>query len=266
MRNMLSTLRKIAKRAEFLSNRFRWLFMSAPAPFTNIDKVHLLVVKKPEYASIAKVAVESFTHFHPASEVVVHADEFTYNKLKQEMRLVLKRRRVSIRPTFRGDNNSWQRQKVDLLLSLNGSSDAFMDADLRWNGAIPETGGLTFFVDEFDMSEKSPYRQLLQTLKLDLSRPISMKNTSFFTFQGISISQEKLDAFKLAFESYPSLLMQADIGSLDRTLIGRLSEQLTFSVQSELWEVPINYLKTSDGHMDGSFLESSYYGATGASF
>ena len=141
-----------------------------------------------------------------------------------------------------------------------------MDADLRWNGAIPETGGLTFFVDEFDMSEKSPYRQLLQTLKLDLSRPISMKNTSFFTFQGISISQEKLDAFKLAFESYPSLLMQADIGSLDRTLIGRLSEQLTFSVQSELWEVPINYLKTSDGHMDGSFLESSYYGATGASF
>jgi hypothetical protein len=259
-------LRNFAKRAEFLNNRFRWLFLSAPAPITNIKKVHLLVVKKPEYASIAKVAVESFTHFHPACEVEVHADEFTYKKLKQEMKLVSKRRRVSINPTFRSDNHPWQKQKVDLLLSLNGSMDAFMDADLRWNGAITEMNGVTFFVDEFNMLEKSPYRQMLQSLNLDLSRGISMKNTSFFTYQGISISQEQLNAIKSSFESYPSLLLQADIGTLDRNLIERLSEQFTFSVHSEFWGVQINYLKGSDGHMDGSFVESSYYGATGASF
>jgi hypothetical protein len=46
----------------------------------------------------------------------------------------------------------------------------------------------------------------------------------------------------------------------------RISEQIALSLLVEKLNSPIYFLKESDGFKDGSFVESSYFGATGASF
>ena len=56
------------------------------------------------------------------------------------------------------------------------------------------------------------------------------------------------------------------IAELDRESVLRISEQLALSLAVESWNEEIFLLKSYDGHMDGQFVESSYYGATGISF
>jgi hypothetical protein len=93
-----------------------------------------------------------------------------------------------------------------------------------------------------------------------------MRNTSFFTFGGHQIETQALFDVKQIEDELLVLIKSDLLGSIDRDQVARLSEQLALSLASEDWNTPIKTLKESDGHKDGAFVESSYFGATGSTF
>jgi hypothetical protein len=67
---------------------------------------------------------------------------------------------------------------------------------------------------------------------------------------------------KMIHETVNSQLIPLD----DKNFVRRISEQLALSLFVEKLGQAIYFLKENDGHRDGSFLESSYFGATGSQF
>jgi hypothetical protein len=92
-----------------------------------------------------------------------------------------------------------------------------------------------------------------------------MKNTSFFTWSGYEPASNLLTRV---------LKIEKDIhefatatGNFSSSWMARMSEQLALSLAvEEISELKIDYLKSADGFKDGAFVESSYFGATGATF
>lgn len=270
---MLSTIRSGVGISRRLINTIernvalrRWRGEPASNASSAIETGHLLVVKRVEYVSIARVCVESFLHFNPHSSLVIHSDEYLFKQLVQTFQGRIQSGQVEVKDTFTSNHATWQECKIDLLLSMSGSKDFFMDADLRWNGPKPTRDGVLFFVQEFDMLDKSPFRQLARCAMADFDNGTHMRNTSYFSFGGFELSEAERSQVMRFQKEFPSLLESADLGSDDTILLTRLSEQIALSVLSDRWTVPISFLKEADGHRDGAFVESSYFGATGSSF
>jgi hypothetical protein len=59
---------------------------------------------------------------------------------------------------------------------------------------------------------------------------------------------------------------QGLIPSEDAVSIIRISEQIALSALVDVKNQEVNFLKKVDGYRDGSFVESSYFGATGSAF
>lgn len=258
--------RKVLISIERNTDLRRWSGTTAGNASSTAEIGHLLVVKKVEYVPISKVCVESFLHYNPRSKVILHSDEFTYARLLQSFQNRIKSKQVEVRETFVSANLTWQECKVEILLSMNGTSDFFMDADLRWNGPKPSRDGIQFFVQEFDMLDKSPYRQLVRSAMPKYENGTHMRNTSYFSFGGIRIRDAECALVTQFHRNFRTLLGLADLGSADELILSRLSEQIAFSVLADRWRVPIAFLKEVDSHRDGAFVESSYFGATGSSF
>lgn len=229
--------------------------------------VHLLVVGKVIYAQLAKTAVMSFLYYHPNSRIVIHCDQITEGPLKQVFSRYLSKKSIKILSDC-NLNTTWQENKLKVIFSMNGTKDFFMDADLRWNGPITNhLSGLIFFVREFAFEDRSPFRQIGQLIESKLGlKNLQMYNTSFFSFGGLSVSKIDLEsAYELASDS-SVFYKSANIGRDDMIFIGRLSEQIALSVWSHKWSKQILFLKDKDAIFDQSFVESSYYGATGNQF
>ena len=229
-------------------------------------RVHLLCVKNPVYAKIAQVCVESFLFHHPAATVIVHCDEATVSAAEDLLGRSRRGRKASVVATFEGSVASWQEHKVDLILSMNGTSDIFIDADLRWNGPIPRPiSGITLFVNEFDMTERSPYLQVVRRLAPGLTSA-HMYNTSFFTFGSVDVGSDLLANVRSELECFPQTLEHSDLGRSDLDQLMRIREQIVLGVSLQIAGLQISTLKDSDTVRDGAFVESSYFGATGSSF
>lgn len=258
--------RKLLITTERNNDLRRWRGRTASNASAAAEIGHLLVVKKVEYVAISTVCVESFLHYNPLSKLILHSDEYTYAQLVESFQNRIMSEQVEVRKTFTSTDSTWQECKVDLLLSMNGTKDFFMDADLRWNGPKPSRDGIHFFVAEFDMLDKSPYRQLVRSAMPKYENGTHMRNTSYFSFGGIEISDAEHSLVTQFQKDFPSLLGLADLGPADELLLTRLSEQIALSVLADRWSVPISFLKEVDGHRDGAFVESSYFGATGSTF
>lgn len=226
---------------------------------------NVLVVKKPIYCELAKICVVSFLHFHPKSKVRLSVDHHTREAATKLFRKEIKKGTVFLE-LIEGEQLSWQKIKMNIVLSLQTSSDFFMDADLRWNGKLPTLKGITFFVEEFKLKNRSPYAQLIQIDELNSYSESSMKNTSFVFWGDYKISEGEK---KLTFALESEILKAVSGNSVpldDKAGIVRISEQLALSLMADNLDSEIQFLKTVDGHRDGSFLESSYFGATGSQF
>jgi hypothetical protein len=245
---------------------FKWRYSRPKESSKELFIAHLLVVKNSKYSGLARVCIESFLFHHPKCSIIVHCDYFTYSHTQMILRKIVKRGSVKVILDQVDDQMTWQDQKIQLLISLNGTSDIFMDADLRWNGSIPIRKGLTFFVDEFAMQQKSPFKEMLSLSEFaNFSNPI-MRNTSFFTFSGTEINDSLIEDIFRIHSLILDVVESDSVALLDRSDISRISEQLAISLAVEKWGMSIYALKVSDGHRDGKFVESSYYGATGVSF
>jgi hypothetical protein len=228
-------------------------------------EAHLLVVKDTNYASVAKVCVESFLYYHPQSLVVIHVDSFTVDGVSTELKKVISRGKVK---TVLVDKEelTWQELKLNLILELGNATRFFMDADLRWNGLIPSMSNITLFVDEFKFRDNLFYAPLCQSSYFQRYMDYTMKNTSFFYW-----GNHKPKAHYYAFiheimDEVMKITGNPENPEEFNSRTRRISEQIALSLLVESTRETVDFLKQSAVYKDGSFVESSYFGATGTTF
>ena len=226
---------------------------------------HILVVKKREYVKLSHLCVESFLYFNRNAIVTLHVDSLTAPHIQKFFGSLIRKRRVRVIDVSNPEAK-WQIQKLELICSLSGTRSIFMDADLKWNAPMPGLTGTTFFVCEFLLDTHDDYKYLLHNFLNGRSELGSMKNTSFFSWGGFRLSQGQENRI---FEIENKIVHSTKSDSIDFRDPGieRMSEQIALSLAvEEFSDLEVNYLKEQDGFKDGSFVESSYFGATGASF
>ena len=226
---------------------------------------HILAAKNIKYLKIAKIAVASFLYHNPNSRVVIHCDTFTYLSAQLEFKYFIKRGTVIILDNGQ-DKQSWQIQKIGLLCDIaHLESNFYMDCDVRWNGSLSLSDLCTSYVSEFKLEDKSPFREMLPALKLQNSQ-VEMLNTTFVYLYPGKFSAAELGEITRYHNEILSLCNSGAVANLDIEQTSRLSEQLGYSIFLTNSGRKHVALKSQDGHMDGSFLESSYFGATGVEF
>ena len=243
--------------------RLRWLYLQNKSNTNSPLRVHLLVVKKPSYSRIAQVCVESFLYYHPHSQIVIHADSITEKSLKKVMRAVGKRNDLEIL-IEQDEAQTWQEQKIEIIMKLSGTHDIFIDADLKWNGSMPRKSGVCFFVEEFIFKNNALYDELFRNMDLLTQVDNSMKNTSYFSWGGEWLNPSKRLKLLEFIGGFQKQVDAIGLPTMKRDEILRIVEQLGLSIMFERREC--SFLKEKDTQFDGSFVESSYYGATGTKF
>jgi hypothetical protein len=250
----------------FFSNlrwTLRWNF--GKASFVNHSELfgHLLIVKNSKYVPVARVCIASFLHFNPNAVIQIHCDSTTYSKTKSMVRLLSKRNQIQVR-LDQTDHELWQLSKLKIIREISGTTQFYMDADLKWNGPLPLLKSTTFFVREFLLKSKPEYLQLLQKMNLRDLDQLSMKNTSFFSWCGHEAPEKViLQLFEL-WETMMNTIEEVNESEETKISLKRISEQLCLSIL--VLDEESNYLKDSDAQFDGTFVESSYFGATGTRF
>ena len=256
-----------AARRKFRAKIFliKWKWFSPRIPSADKHQIHILIIRDPKYISVAKVCIYSFLYWNPNSIFTLHVDGVTQNKTEKAFSSYLKSEKLKIETISAPKAYPWQLVKLQLIMQLDGSSDIYMDADLRWNEKLPRLKGITFFVNEFQLQSKPDFSMLLKELNIDNFEKVFMRNLSFFTFYGFKLTDSQLEDIYITWNKVINAQKSLDIDSESPT-IGRISEQLVLSIACENWNNPIFALKDEDGLKDGKFVESTYFGVTGLEF
>lgn len=244
----------------------KYLYLRNKTPNIIEHSAHLLVVKNKKYAHLAKICAESFIFNNPKSKVTIHCDEKTYEEANEQLAVLISRHKAEVILDQVFQDKSWQVQKLNLILSLCGTEEIFMDADLKWNDQLDYLTHLTFFYEEFALEDSKFFSTVLKNLFPEIESFGTMKNTSFFTWKNFVLT----DSQKVEVLDYNHKITKyaQELGSKNEQSaeLERISEQLVLSFVSEYWKVKIKFLKDSDDIFDGKFVESSYFGATGGEF
>lgn len=265
LRPTIRVLKSAVKRIISSLYSFRYRHLASQNRSSHEYYANLLVVKKPIYAKLARLCIESFLYFNPNCKVVVNVDSSTEAAVAKALRKLSKRRKVEIRNIGQEDC-LWQEIKLELILGMRSTKEFFMDADLRWNGPMPQLDGITFFVNEFALADREPYPELIQLCGWNSPKEISMKNTSFLFWDGYIPSAADRSFIKQSMIRIQELCTNGNIGVEHNASLIRISEQVALSVMVDMNNQEVNFLKDKDGFRDGTFVESSYFGATGSAF
>lgn len=257
------SVRLVAKKTYHFLQIMRWTHHQRGSGGV-ASRVHILVVKSGSYVPVAKVAVFSFLYWNPKSEIFVHCDSNTSNALRYEFRNLITANKVTIQQDM-DDSKPWQVSKMQLVLSINNSKDIYMDADMRWNAPCPIITNPLFYVYEFKFAEHREFSALYSQLLSTNWPNSSMSNTSFVTFNGQNINQESISRVIVLHDQIINWAEQFPDENENKKQIMRLAEQIALSVILED-SLEFKYLKSSDSRLDGQFVETSYFGATGLSF
>ena len=258
-------LRTYLRHLQSVARSLKYLYLPKSKVGQREYLANLLVVKNPIYARIAKICVESFIHFNPSCHAIIHVDSITYKEVSRKLRKLIKKGKVSLH-FLEEQNLSWQELKLNLTLGMKDINEFFMDADLRWNGRIPNLDSPKFFVEEFFFQDREPYLSLINSKNWEFGKNLSMKNTSFI-YWGLSHPdaecQQIVERIMILLERYCS---EASMELIEKESLMRIREQVALSILVDYLKIPITFLKEVDGYRDGSFVESSYFGATGSFF
>lgn len=228
------------------------------------SKAHILLVSNPEYIKLARICTHSFLFHHKNSEVILHCDEAVFDETKKAFKKSFKRQKIQILCDQKTD--SWQLCKIKLILSIAGTREAYMDADLKWNNGITRYKSLTFFVEEFDIRKEDSLKPLLRLPNFSQCKFPMMRNTSFVCFEGITVSKELSEKVIHLVKYFTETIKNLGFELVQEKNIVRLSEQISLSLFSEFISNEIFFLKDTDQRLDGGLVESAYYGSTGLGF
>lgn len=256
-------IKRLLKSVLFLGLRFKWKYGRSSS--VGISKrVHFLVVKDDKYVPAVRVAIESFLYWNSNSTAVIHCDGLTFKALNSSLRRLIKRGKVKVVRHIPNDK-PWQVSKIDLIVSLNGTDEVYMDSDLRWNGPCPKLIGPLLYVYEFELANHPDFVDLSRDLLSKTWPAAQMHNTSFVYFDNFSLHEQEINQIYQLFSNINEWSKTTKIEEARRNSFERLSEQIAISVVI-CSALKIGSLKFTDSRVDGQFVESSYLGATGLGF
>lgn len=258
-----SNLRRVVKSIYFVGLKIKWNYKKSHASGIHTT-AHILCVKNIAYAGVAIVAAESFLYWNPSSNVVVHCDQNTFGQVSRKFRRLIKASKVRV-ISDTPSTITWQEAKINIVCSLGGTSDIYMDADLRWNGPCPPLNEPVFYVREFEISNRMEFQEIYNEVLKNRWPSALMSNTSFVFFNQRVISGENASDIRDIFRLLSNWLGTEAPVSPGTSQIRRLSEQIALSVVLND-AIDMGHLKQTDERADGQFVETSYFGATGLGF
>ena len=249
-----------------LSRNKKWRYLSPSNQSNENFSVHFLVVKDPRYVDVLQTCMDSFLYWHPKARITIHLDSFTKKMVKTKILDKGRYKHLEILEDMDFPDQSWQELKLKLIVSLNGTTDVYLDADMRWNGTLRISEEVTFLTTEFRLRDKTGFLVLLNNLRSREYLDAYMRNTSFFTFGGVSIATNLISDINLMHKEIKALINTDLFGIEDKPNFLRISEQLALSLATQDWNCNIGHIKDLDKYKDGAFVESSYFGSTGTRF
>lgn len=265
-KRLLRKIESSQKKHKIARDLSRWKNTISSHPSSLVINAHIMLIRETAYVDLAEICVQSFFHHHPNANFILHCDDRTRDYVEIKFKREIESGKVSLRDLGSEHGRDWQEQKLDLILKMSGTKEVFLDADLRWNGAITdEFNEVLFLVKEFQLKSKSPFREILTQFDFTSSEP-TMKNLSVFSFGGYQLSEFDLSLIRRTMNQYTEIVASSIVGNLDKFAIGRVIEQFTLSVCSETWGKEVAYIKEWDKPLDGGIVESCYFGATGGTF
>ena len=262
-RSLNSNIRRRVKSVYFTALRIKWNFKKSHAGGIHVT-AHILCVKNRAYVSVAIVACESFLYWNPGSTIIVHCDSSTLDELSKKFRRLVRARKVQIVSEV-PNNVTWQQAKIEIICSLSGTSEIYMDADLRWNGPCPALQEPVFYVREFELSSREEFSGIYTQLLRNKWPMALMSNTSFVYLDRHQISKRSILDIQEIYSLLSTWLIDETPVSAVTAQIHRLSEQIAVSVVLND-ALRMGHLKQTDERADGQFVETSYFGATGLGF
>lgn len=260
-RNFREIVKRIRNAFYKLLYRAFWLLVPTRKNESTFQQtVHFLVVGNSVYAKIVQTAIESFLSFNPRARVLLHCDPRTERAVRRSLFLVRLRHPKKVAISVTDNDEIWHKQKLQLILSLVGTTDMFLDADVRIRRPIHSISKVTFLVRESKVASTLDFG-LFDLLKNDISGgeiSFSTKNTTAFSWGGQILAPNQI---QLAWKIYQSVVRK-----LFSSPELRLSEQITLSILVDALDLEVSYLKETDSQFDGSAIESSYFGATSSKF
>jgi len=223
---------------------------------------HLLVLNSIEYLTLAQICIWSFLRQNPDYHIVLHSSRNLVGAAKRRFATLIRNDRLTL-IELEESSLAWQTIKLEIILSMNGTRDVFMDADLRWNDSMPALRGVTAFLQEFEINKKSVSSRILEILP-DVNQ-VHMMNLSFFSFGDLILNQSIILEIKNLQKKIVRLSQISNLSVFDQSSI-RMSEQISLSVVLTRHQISCHFLKLVDSRNDGSFVESCYFGATGLGF
>jgi hypothetical protein len=213
---------------------------------------HFLILNDSRYLSASEIAIQSFLARNRKYIAIIHTDSKLYDRVQQFAENSIYRKRIDI--VNDNSNVHWTEQKFNLLMSMQGKKDLYLDVDTRCNNKIKIGPEVTCFVDEGNILEQHPYTEILQEFpSQDFPKKSRMLNTTFFTWNG-----HQLPIKYQEFDLYKKIYLNASTFSRER-----LSEQIAISMLVANNFPEYNGLKRQDRSFDKGVIESSYLGSTG---
>lgn len=264
-RRVINKIESNKKRRESEKTIKFWRQNTSPAATDQIIRNHILLTRDTRYVDLAEICVSSFLFHHPKAHFTLYCDEKTVKYAGKKFTAEIKKSQISIKILNNNFKQNWQEQKLEIILSMNGTDNLMLDADLRWNAPLERTEGVLFLVKEFELKDKSPFREILAKANI-VSPKASMKNTSIFSFGGLELTNFEINQIRIRMREYQEIVDSDVVGKLDRIAINRVMEQYALSLCSETWSTKTIFVKKSDRPLDGGIVESCYFGATGGTF
>jgi hypothetical protein len=231
-------------------------------------RVKMLIIENPKYVKLAKVSVLTFLYFNEQAHVNLYVDSNTIKRVEKKFSHLKKLGKLTI-VNIEGRYSSWQEAKVGIISNSEIPDSVYIDSDLRFNGKLTRFSETTVFFNEGNLNLKSSYLDIFTSLGIDTQKKeVKMYNSSIVYITkndekrlGLSVSHFKNFEKKLAFA-----LRISEVSPNERLGIWRVREQLYISVSLSQNDVEVKSLKDSDARLDGSIVESVYYGATGLGY
>ena len=224
---VLAALRSYGKIVERRLYLIKWC---VPQKRHDIEyTAHILLVKNSANLYIGKVSVASFLYHNAGSRVVIHCDQHTKSKASKVFGFFIKNNRVQI-VQLQNEYGTLQLQKIELLERISHlEKNFYMDYALKWNGRLILPAKCTYFVSEFKLIDKSPFKELLLCMNLN-EEEIEMLNTAFVYLYPGKFDQEELLQLRELYKKIEKACDSGDVAKLDKEVIMQLSEQLGFSI------------------------------------
>jgi hypothetical protein len=244
-----------------LRERFNQYLASKRSVEVGCKTVHIICVRKKAYLKAAIRCANSIWFHNASVQIVFHLDSQNVAHSKHFLRKLHRRDRAIL--LIESNFQSWQELKLRVILHDLDSNSFFSDADLYWNGPLPNSQKGMYFVTESSKLNDNPYGTVISAAGITIGCNTFMANTSFmFLGEGTLDHQQFAAEVEEIFENLRLAAIKVGFEEKIQEKVIRLSEQIALSIAINKRLGSFEPLKLTDRPMDGGIAESYYLGTT----